>query len=1223
MERDMDYERRPGGRPSTALGRVIVVALVALVAGPLGVANAAEPPEEAPVVTTQPVSQVVTEPEAAVFTAEASGTPAPTVQWEYAPSIGEFWQDVEGATSTTLTITGASISYETGAKFRARFRNEAGTTQSHTATLKVSPAPVAPTVVNQPSSQEVTELGTATFTATASGTPQPTIQWQVLPPGEGSWTNVPGATSETLSVEKATIAESGNAYRAVFTNTVNTATSASATLTVNQPPHIVTAPSDETVLVGKTATFTAKASGAPAPTVQWQVSSNGGATFQNMAGATSGTLTVQNATLVESGNRYRAVFTNKAGSATTSAATLTVHSIPTVSTQPKDRTVLAGETATFTAAAVGTPPPTVQWEVSTENGANFKPLAGATSATLKIESAVIAEGGREYRAVFSNAAGTTTSEPATLTVHAGPAVTGNPASVTVLAGGTATFTASASGAPAPTVQWQYSATSGLTWVNDASDSGGTTGTLAVAAANVAQNGYEYRAVFTNTAGTASSAPATLTVHAAPAITANPSSITVLAGQPATFTAAASGTPTPAVQWQVSTNGSTWATDTADAGATTNTLTLGSAALAQSGNQYRAVFTNSVNSATSESATLTVDAPPVVTTPPVNMGVLTGQTATFTAAASGTPTPTVQWERSTDIGKTWSIDTSDPGNATGSLTVNATSVAAQNGSEYRAVFTNSAGTATTTPATLTVTEKTEAPVVTAQPVNQSVTAGEHATFMAAASGVPTPGVQWERSTDKGKTFGKDTVDLGNSTGTLTVLSATAGENSYEYRAVFTNSAGKANSTPATLTVAIAKVRPEVTAEPESQIVLVGEGTVFTAKALGVPTPKIQWQVSANSGLTWVSDTSDLGNATETLIVPPTKVNQNGYQYRAVFTNTVGTAYSTGATLTVLAAPVVTIDPVSTTVFAGEVATFTAAASGTPTPSVQWQVSTDGSAWTNDSTDSGNTTTTLSVSSAAVAQSGYQYRAVFTNTVSTATSAAATLAVSPRPVARAAPVAPVASFTWFPASPHTGESVSLASNSTDVDSPITASAWDLAGNGPFLAGSSVLTTSFSTPGSHTVRLRVTDATGLSSVATERIQVTSAPLVLMQPFPVVRIAGSDSAFGVTLSLVTVQAPLGARINVTCTGRGCPARSVSAIAIASKKKKGGPVAVVAFRRFERTLRAGVTLQIRVTKAGQVGKYTGFSIRRGKLPVRVDMCLGPSNSLSPSNSQPMVCPSS
>jgi hypothetical protein len=1213
MERDMDDERRPSGRPGTVLGRALVAALLALAVGPLGVASAAEP-EEAPVVTTQPVSQEVTEPGSATFTAAASGTPAPTVQWEVA-EFGEFFLELPGATSDTLTIESPTTG-QNGFKYRAKFTNSVSTVETNWATLTVNPAPVAPAILTQPTSQEVNEHGTATFTASASGIPTPTIQWQVLPTGGGTWADVPGATSETLNVAKAMSSESGNAYRAVFTNTVSTATSASATLTVNSPPQVKSSPSNEVVLVGKTATFAATASGTPAPTVQWEESTNKGATFNNVPGATSGILTVQNATLGESGDRYRAVFTNKAGSATSSEATLTVESIPTVTASPSDQTVLEGETATFTASATGAPPPTVQWEVSTDKGANFKPLAGATSPTLTIKKAVISESGHKYRAVFSNVAGTVTSEPATLTVHAGPVVTANPANVTVLAGGTATFTASASGTPAPAVQWQYSTNSGLSWEPDTIDGGNTTGTLAVAAANVAQNGYEYRAAFTNTVGTTTSAAATLTVHAAPAVTANPTSITVLAGEPATFSAAASGTPTPTVQWQVSTNGSTWANDTTDSGVATNTLTLGSVALAQSGTQYRAVFTNVVGSAPSAAATLTVNAPPVVTTNPVSKGLLTGEGTTFTAAAAGTPTPTVQWELSKDFGATWEKDTSDSGSTTGKLTVTASSVA-MNGYEYHAVFANSAGTATSTPATLTVTEKTVAPVVTADPTNQSLIAGEGATFTATASGVPTPTVQWQVSKDGGKTFSNDTSDPGHGTGTLTVLAVPVEKNGYEYEAVFTNVAGKAISKPAKLIVEKKLIAPTVTTQPMSKVVNAGEATTFTAAAAGVPTPTVQWERSTNSGVTWTADTSDSGNTTETLSVPPTNAGQNGTEYRAVFKNTVGTAESTAATLTVLAAPSVTIEPVSTTVIAGEPATFTAAASGTPAPTVQWQVSTDGSTWANDNTDSGSTTTTLTVSSAALARNGYQYRAVFTNVVSAATSAAATLTVAPRPVARAAPVAPVASFSWFPSSPHIGERVSLASNSTDVDSPITASAWDLAGNGPFVPGSSVLTTTFATPGSHTVRLRVTDATGLTNVATQRIQVSAAPLFLMQPFPVVRIAGSDSALGVTLRLVAVQAPIGAHITVTCRGHGCPTRSVSAIAVASKKKRGGPAAVVAFRRFERSLRAGVTLEIRITKAGQIGKYTGFTIRRGKLPVRVDMCL------SPGASQPMVCPSS
>jgi hypothetical protein len=216
---------------------------------------------------------------------------------------------------------------------------------------------------------------------------------------------------------------------------------------------------------------------------------------------------------------------------------------------------------------------------------------------------------------------------------------------------------------------------------------------------------------------------------------------------------------------------------------------------------------------------------------------------------------------------------------------------------------------------------------------------------------------------------------------------------------------------------------------------------------------------------------------------------------------------------------------------------------------------------------------------------------------------------------APPPPTASFSWFPSVPETGQNVSLVSTSTDSTSPITAFAWALTGNGAFAAGGPLMTTSFSTPGGHVVRLNVTDANGRSSVATETIPVASIPLILMQPFPIVRIAGSETSSGVRLRLLTAQAPFGARVTVSCRGRGCPAKSEGQVAASSKSKAG--TVVVEFRRFERSLRAGVVLEIRISKSGEIGKYTRFVVRRGKLPERADMCL------DATGVSPLVCPSS
>jgi hypothetical protein len=229
---------------------------------------------------------------------------------------------------------------------------------------------------------------------------------------------------------------------------------------------------------------------------------------------------------------------------------------------------------------------------------------------------------------------------------------------------------------------------------------------------------------------------------------------------------------------------------------------------------------------------------------------------------------------------------------------------------------------------------------------------------------------------------------------------------------------------------------------------------------------------------------------------------------------------------------------------------------------------------------------------------------------------TFTVTPPPVIAPAltPGPPTASFKWFPPMPQTGEPVSLVSSSTDAASPITALAWSLASTDPFENGASVLNTSFSAPGPHAVRLRVTNAAGLASVATETIDVVGRAAPLMQPFPVVRIAGSYDASGVKLRLLRVQQmPAGALVTVHCKGHGCPLKSVSRLAVATKQG----VAVIEFKRFERSLPAGVSLEVLVSKPGEIGEYTRLRVRRAKLPERVDTCL------DPAGVKPLACPDS
>ena len=122
---------------------------------------------------------------------------------------------------------------------------------------------------------------------------------------------------------------------------------------------------------------------------------------------------------------------------------------------------------------------------------------------------------------------------------------------------------------------------------------------------------------------------------------------------------------------------------------------------------------------------------------------------------------------------------------------------------------------------------------------------------------------------------------------------------------------------------------------------------------------------------------------------------------------------------------------------------------------------------------------------------------------------------------------------------------------------------------------------------------------------------PPGFLLPFPIVRIVGRVFANGVKLSRLAVEAPSEARITVGCRRRGCP------IPAASRLAPAGRVTWVRFRQFERFLRVGVTLELRVSRGTEIGAYTRFVVRRRKLPLRVDSCL------DPAGIKPIVCPSS
>jgi PKD repeat protein len=204
-------------------------------------------------------------------------------------------------------------------------------------------------------------------------------------------------------------------------------------------------------------------------------------------------------------------------------------------------------------------------------------------------------------------------------------------------------------------------------------------------------------------------------------------------------------------------------------------------------------------------------------------------------------------------------------------------------------------------------------------------------------------------------------------------------------------------------------------------------------------------------------------------------------------------------------------------------------------------------------------------------------------------------------------PVAQFAVSPVEPEVGEQVSLRSFSYDPNGDVASQRWDLDGDGDFdenVHGKTAFTV-FSEKGERIVRLEVRDSKGGVQTETQTIVVkpqsddmfTPSGLALMNPFPVVRLAGSVYPRGVRVRTLEAKAPKRSMVTVLCAGKSCPSKKI----VKTAKRKP-----VSFKSMTRFLREGTTLSVSVRKGGQIGKYTRWLIRGGKLPLRKDLCLYP-----------------
>lgn len=277
-----------------------------------------------------------------------------SVQWQVSADRGATWVDVAGATETTLTVDDVVWEMD-GWQYRAVFSNPVRSSTTRAATLTVTLPPHLVThFLSYPADQHVSEgeIFSLVWRFHASGPGRRLVQlsddegetWTTHTVGSFAGPAAPGAHFVVPWRPVATAEHDGQLVRMVLVVDGEETASETARLTVDPvPPVVEVHPDSRRVIEGTRVELVTRHSGTTFPTtVRWQLSTDGGATWDDVEGETEATLTLSTATLDMDGWQLRAVHTNAAGSAVSDTAILTVHPRPpraTVTVSPAVRVV--------------------------------------------------------------------------------------------------------------------------------------------------------------------------------------------------------------------------------------------------------------------------------------------------------------------------------------------------------------------------------------------------------------------------------------------------------------------------------------------------------------------------------------------------------------------------------------------------------------------------------------------------------------------------------------------------------------------------------------------------------------------------------------------------------------------------------------------------------------------------------------------------------------------
>ncbi len=923
---------------------------------------------EVPQIDLDPVNDTVCENTDAQFTVTLGPTTGATYQWQ----VNRFgaWENIPGAMETfeydginlaVLDVNSPDLSYN-----NYRYRVIVGGTctpsvTSEEATLIID---TRPEISVQPINMTICEDGDVQLMVFAGGTTEPVYLWQYSDNAVDPWTDaallpeVARSDSNRLDILGIPSAFHERYFRATVSGKCTAPVfSDLAQLTVNEKPEIDIQPADTTACEQDTVIFTVDPGLTTIPAYVWQYYT--GATWLTIPptiyeGVNNDTLQVNGINSSLNGQRYRVVVSGTCGPDSISEeAVLTVTERPEVVGVPMDQTICENDNTSFGISTGVTTSPIITWEY--ENGGGWTTADGGAGIfanwltdTLEVNGADATWDGAQFRVFIENGCGPNdTSFVATLTVKNRPLIVGEPTDTTTCEGIPTLLGIDAGNTSDPIYIWEVSS-DGTNWnsVSGAQYGGIGTDTLLINSPNSSMNGLLYRAVLGGyCTPNDTSVVVTLTVTENAEIVLQPGHADICEFGDTIFYASPGITTNPQFQWSVDDNLGGGMTPLSDGAIYTGTedsiLVITGATYAMDNYKYQVeVWGDCGGIAPSNVVQLTVAKLPYIVSAPTDTTTCELNNVSFTVDVGETDSPVFQWYEDDLLGGgPQPITNGGSFIGTNAATLQIFGVdSAMTGYEYTVSITNSCHEPLAPLTAIATLYVQSAPHIWVQPSDSTICEGLDATFTVAATG-ETLTYEWYVVNTSGTTLITNTgIYSGQGSPTLQLIGADRNNDLDRYYVRIIGTC----LPPTQSNIAFLYVNnpPEIATAPENDTICEYSTASFNVIATGDGLG-YQWSESPD-GTTWtplVDDGLYIGTTLATLNIFNRDRTYNNYQYRVLVTGTCADAQPAAVLLTVKNPPLITTQPIDTTVCHGNPATFIVVADGTELE-YQWQVKTVG-------------------------------------------------------------------------------------------------------------------------------------------------------------------------------------------------------------------------------------------------------------------------------------------